>query len=153
MGLGEQIRGEDHCWLHRDNLRGHEWGAPQLGMLLEEEWSALEMRHHCWVVYKPWSCHCRLSPHMPVPASRGSGRDSHQSEGAPVCCNFLLVSATTGTSHMPTCGCLIPPWPEWVSVPQSATAFTPSCLGTDCWLWPTHRGGAKTKAEPQVLYD
>lgn len=97
MRFGKQIQGECHCWLFRDNLRGQEWGTPQLGMLLKAAWIALEMRPHCRLASKGWGHHWK------PPA--GTGMDSHQSEHIPVFCNFLLVSATTGPSY----GHLLPP--------------------------------------------
>ena len=44
--------------------------------------------------------------------------------------------------------------PEWARAPESAAPLTPSCLSgwrTDARGWPTWRGGAKSKAEPQEL--
>ena len=60
-GVRRADLGEDCCWLcrddlkgwkcgaqlHRGNLREQEFGAPWLGMLLEEVGSALETRCHC----------------------------------------------------------------------------------------------------------
>ena len=45
--LKEQIWGEDHYWLYRDNQRGYQRGVLRLEVFLEEVLSALEIRCHC----------------------------------------------------------------------------------------------------------
>lgn len=99
--LGEQIWREDCCWLHRNKLRKVRWRALWLEMLLKEAWSTLEMRRHCRVACK-W-----LGRHLQYPSLTTRTRLFGHCEGCPPegalpsCCNFLLVHATTGTSHTP----------------------------------------------------
>ena len=68
--------------------------------------------------------------HQTLPPQALEG-DSHQSKRAPVCCNCLRLSAATDALCIPQCGHRTPPWPEWASVSQSATSFTPSRLGRE----------------------
>ena len=67
-------------------------------------------------------------------------------------CNITLVSAAAGLHHT-----LYPSLPPaWVSQsPQISCSFNPvlSGLGTDALRRPTRRGGAKSKAEPQELWE
>lgn len=70
-------------------------------------------------------------PHMPAPASVGTGRDSHRSKCAPVCHNCLIVPTTAATrTHTPR-GRRTPARPERVSVPWSAAAYASSRLGME----------------------
>ena len=74
----------------------------------------------------------QYNPFSLLPASLAftvTGRDSQQRECAPDCSNCLSVPAAAGNSPHPSCGCHTLPWPEGISVPQSATAFAPSYLG------------------------
>lgn len=52
MGSGEQIWGGNCGWLSADNLTGWKGGAWQPRMLVEETWTAIESKHHCWVTCK-----------------------------------------------------------------------------------------------------
>ena len=70
VGFGEQIWGEDHCWLWGDSLRGWEWGAAQQGMFIEEAFT--EAKHCCWVTCKGWDHHCSPFSHVHAPASMGT---------------------------------------------------------------------------------
>ena len=73
MGFGEQTWGGDCCRLWGYSQKGREWGALQMGMLMEET-QTREMKHHCWVTCKGWGHHCSLSPHEPAPSSQALGR-------------------------------------------------------------------------------
>ena len=42
VGIRELAWGKNCCWLWGDRLRGWEGGNPQQGMLMEEDWTAME---------------------------------------------------------------------------------------------------------------
>ena len=66
------------------------------------------------------------------------------------CCNVTLASAITGSNRIPYHSLSL----AWVSQsPWISRSFNPVRSGrrTDALRWPTHRGGAKSKAEPQEL--
>ena len=66
------------------------------------------------------------------------------------CCNVMLASAAAGSPGTPYTS--LPP--AWVSQSSRIScSFNPvlSGWGTDAFRWPTRRGGAKSKAEPQEL--
>ena len=66
------------------------------------------------------------------------------------CCNVMMASAAAGSPHIP-CPSLPPAWVS--QIPLISCYFNPvlSERRTDAPRWPTRRGGAKSKAEPQEL--
>ena len=91
----------------------------------------------------------------PLPGSRDPGRSSPGEHTARFrllqchasLCPCRLTSNSNYDNHTPPS-----PWPESKRALISC-CFNPllSGWGTDSWRWPTHRSGAKTKAEPQEL--
>ena len=145
MECGEQIKGEDCCWLHGDSLRGLEWGPMQLGMLLEEEaQTAVEARHHCWVAHAERAAIVASLPiHHPYLCRHwgGSCQSEHMPQGLLQC-----HSQASASPHAPVHHHLLPD-PATVgsrggsdlskkaSKPQLVTAFiTPSHLGGERML-------------------
>ena len=128
------------------------------GMLLEEAWSALETGHHCWVAGMRQGHNSNLPPHWrPLPpwAQRGTTSRASTSQSVASSCWSLLPQALYAR---PSCGHIIPTWPEWISAPINLRAPVNSCFcplspgqRTDTWGWPTRRGRAQAKAEPQGL--
>ena len=47
MGIREQTWSKDCCWLWGDGFREWEGGNPQQGMLMEENWTAMEEGLYC----------------------------------------------------------------------------------------------------------
>ena len=60
LGTGEQAWSENCCWLWGDRLRGREGGNVQQGMPTEEDWTATEAGHYCWVTRRGRSHYCSL---------------------------------------------------------------------------------------------
>ena len=46
MGIREQARSENYCWLWEDGLRGWKGGNLQQGMPMEEDWTAMKAGHY-----------------------------------------------------------------------------------------------------------
>ena len=188
--FGRQTQGEDCCGLWGDNLKEQEWVNLQLGMLVEETWTAIKVNHHCWVMCKGQGHHCSPFSHLPSPASPGTRKESHRGGHSynPGSYRFLLhtpsqlwqallwaqwqlprpphpISAEVGIPTTPAAAASpSAPCAHWGSslVPLAATStMPPSCQGrllcsraasgADPCVWPTHRDGAETTAEPQGL--
>ena len=96
----------------------------------------------------PGACAAR---HCQGPVSQGQ-LPRENARRASGCCNITPASASVGSPHIPYPSFSL----AWVS--QSALiscSFNPILSGraTDAIRWPTHRGGAKSKAEPQELWE
>ena len=118
-----------------------------------------------------------LPTHQHLPLQALGGTPNRVSAHAPVCHSFLPALASVGPrggSHgsertHPSHSCLIPLLPEQARAPQLVATCCPSHLSkqvcpvsrclhplssgweADASRWPTIRGGAETKAEPQGL--
>ena len=89
------------------------------------------------------ACHCQ----SPVIQGQLPQENTQPTAG---CCNIMPASAATGSPHIPYPSLL----PAWLSQsPLISCYFNPvlSGRGTDALRWPTCRGRAKSKAEPQEL--
>ena len=137
VGFGEQTWGEDCCGLCGDSLRGWEWGTPHLGMLLEEAQTTMEVKCHCWVTCEGQGHHDSLSPPTLAPAPRGTRRGS----------------CWSGFAHPRQSPPLPPPTKACQCTPSHRLHPLLTGQGADAYGWPTCRGGAETKAEPQGLCD
>lgn len=98
--LGEQVWGEDCCWLHRNKqeteMRGFMARNVPRGSLVypENEASLLSGMQGAGLPLQ----HPSLTTRAPL---FGHWEGCLPEGALPSCCNFLLVHATTGTSHTP----------------------------------------------------
>ena len=99
--------------------------------------------HHCWVAHKGWGHYCPTRQPL-------SSRVLGEAPTREACPNLLQLPATKDNARNPNCGCRTPPSPEGAVLNQLLLSLPVVWGGgTDTWGRCTHRGGAKTKAEPQ----